>query len=239
MVITIDGPAGAGKSTVARLLAARLGFEFLDTGAMYRCVTLAALRAGIPLEDSQRVAELAEGLQIELDGDRVLLNGEDVSAEIRLPEVSANIGKIADNLAVRRHLTQLQRRWAQGKRVVTEGRDQGTEVFPDAACKFFLTASRQERARRRHRELLSRGIEITFEEVLEQQDRRDREDAARPIGALRPAPDAIQVDTDGHTLEEVTEILVRHVRQKLSQLDPDQPQPRQDRPTPPGQEDGA
>ncbi len=237
IVITIDGPAGAGKSTVARMLAERLGFDFLDTGAMYRSVTLAALRAGAPLEDPRRVAEIAEGLQIELEGDRVLLNGQDVSAEIRMPEVSANIGSIADNVAVRKRLSQLQRDWARGRRVVTEGRDQGTDVFPDAACKFFLTASREERARRRHRELQKRGIDIRFEDVLAQQDQRDREDAARPVGALRPAPDAIEICTDGLSLEEVTEILVQHVRQKLPDLElPPIPRPLDQKDRPPGEE---
>ena len=129
IVVTIDGPAGAGKSTVAKLLAKRLGFEFLDTGAMYRAVTLAVLRSGMSVTDVEAVSDVADKTNIRLSGNLVLLNGEDVSQEIRLPKVAAAIGLVADNIGVRRLLTRLQREWTVGKRVVTEGRDQGTEVF--------------------------------------------------------------------------------------------------------------
>lgn len=214
-VITIDGPAGAGKSSVARILALRLGYEFLDTGAMYRCVTLAVLRSGISLTDLKRVETLASRLSIEFNLDTVLLNGEDVSAEIRTPKIAAAIGLIADNLAVRKALSQLQRAWVNEKCVVTEGRDQGTEVFPDAVCKIFLVASPEERARRRKADLAERGIEMTLEDVLAQQQKRDDEDAARPLGALRKAADAIEVCTDGLSLEEVVESLLPVVHARI------------------------
>lgn len=210
LVVTIDGPAGAGKSSVARQLAQQLGFDFLDTGAIYRSVTLAVLRAGIDPTDQQRVAELAASLKVELDGEKVSLDGEDVSEEIRAPAVAESIGIIADNLSVRALLTRKQREWTQGKRVVTEGRDQGSEVFQDSPCKFFLVASTQERARRRLRETQQRGIASDFETVLEQQNRRDREDYSRPVGGLRKPDDAIEVSTDGLALEEVVERL-RHI----------------------------
>src|SRR5690242_14186999 len=138
MIVTIDGPAGAGKSTAARMLARRLGFDFLDTGAMYRAVTLAALRAGCDLGDEEALARGVAGVTLEMPPGRVLLNGEDVTERIRTPEVTAGTGKVASSPAVRRRLGELQRAVAAGRDVVTEGRDQGTIVFPDAARKFFL-----------------------------------------------------------------------------------------------------
>ncbi len=226
-VIAIDGPAGAGKSTVARKLAEQLGFEFLDTGAMYRCVTLAVLRSGIATDDQVAVAELASRLRIELDAAQVKLNGEDVSLAIRTPEVASAIGTIADNLAVRKLLTQMQRQWTRGRCVVTEGRDQGTEVFYDARCKIFLVASSEERARRRLAEMADRGIQADYETILAQQNKRDREDASRPVGALRKADDAVEVSTDGLTLDDVVDQIKSIV---AGHIDTSPPQP-------PGQDD--
>jgi CMP/dCMP kinase len=217
IVVTIDGPAGAGKSTVARMLAERLGFDFLDTGAMYRCVTLAARRAGIDTADATLVRELAEGLSIELSGTQVVLNGQDVSAAIRAPEVSTSIKAIADNVAVRRTLTELQRRWTEGRYVVTEGRDQGSEVFPDAPCKIFLVASSQERARRRCRELADRGEAADFDAILSQQNQRDSEDRSRPVGSLRKAAGSIEFCTDGKPLEQVVSELLAIVVNRLTE----------------------
>lgn len=221
IVITIDGPAGAGKSTVARLLAQQLQFEFLDTGAFYRCMTLAVLRQGISLTDTERIRALAKSIQIEQDAEYVYLNGEDVSKEIRMPKVAAAIGLVADDTVVRSVLTSLQRTWAQGKNVVSEGRDQGTEVFPDSPCKIFLIASADERARRRQRELATRGIEMSYESVLAQQEKRDLEDASRPIGRLRKAEDALEVCTDGLSLPDVCQQLLNVICDRLS-LDPAQ-----------------
>src|SRR5437764_11791128 len=166
MIITIDGPAGAGKSSAARALARRLGFEFLDTGAMYRAVTLAALRARIDLGDQEALAGLLTGLRLEMPPGRVVLNGEDVAGLIRTAEITAASGPIASSPVVRRRLVGLQREAARGRDMVCEGRDQGTVVFPDAACKFYLDADPPERARRRHREMLARGEAITLEAAL-------------------------------------------------------------------------
>jgi cytidylate kinase len=207
MIVTIDGPAGAGKSSAARTLAQRLGFKFLDTGAMYRAVALAALRRRIDYADPRAMAALAREVSIELVDQRVLLDGEDVTAEIRAGEITRLTRYAADNPEVRAHLTDLQRQIAARIDIVTEGRDQGTLVFPDAECKIFLTATPEERARRRREDLIRRGEETPLEEVLAQQEERDERDRQRPHGALRPAPDAIELITDGLTPEEVVERL--------------------------------
>ncbi len=214
MIITIDGPAGAGKSSVARALALRLGFRFLDTGAMYRAVALAALRRGLDWDAPGDLAQLARTLDIQLAGDRVLLDGSDVSEAIRTSSVTAVTRYAAGNPEVRGHLVELQRRAAGSDNVVTEGRDQGTVVFPKAECKIFLTASPAERARRRLADLQRQGEPVTLEQVLAAQERRDREDATRSVGPLTPAADAVEVCTDGLSLDQVVERLERLVKVK-------------------------
>jgi cytidylate kinase len=212
MIITIDGPAGAGKSTAARALALRLGFEYLDTGAMYRAVTLAALRAGIDLRDQDALAGLLGGLRLEMPPGRVLLDGEDVTAAIRMQAVTEASGPIASSPVVRRHLVGLQRDLARGRDIVCEGRDQGTVVFPEAACKFFLDADPRERARRRHRELLARGEPAELDEVFRAQQERDRRDAARDLAPMVPAPDAVVLDSTALTADEVVDRMEQRVR---------------------------
>jgi CMP/dCMP kinase len=214
MIVTIDGPAGAGKSSAAKALARRLGFRFLDTGAMYRAVALAGKRAGLDWDAPGDLARLAEKLNIQLSGDRILLDGEDVGDEIRTSEVTAVTRYAADNPRVREHLVRLQRTLADDDDVVAEGRDQGTVAFPSAECKIYLTAGPVERARRRLLDLESKGEPVTLEQVLAAQDRRDREDAGRPVGPLTPAADAIEVCTDGLTLDEVVDRLETLVRKK-------------------------
>jgi cytidylate kinase len=214
MIITIDGPAGAGKTSAARGLARRLGFRYLDTGAMYRVVTLAALEQGIDLTDEAAVARVAESLDIRLEGDRVLVDDRDVSEAIRRTEVTLGSRAIAANAAVRRRLVELQRELGRGGNIVAEGRDQGTVVFPDAECKFFVTADPQERARRRHAELAGRGETVDFETVLAQQEDRDRRDRQRAVGPLVPAADAVHVDTTDRPLEAVIDELEQIVRER-------------------------
>jgi cytidylate kinase len=217
MIVTIDGPAGAGKSTVARRLAKRLGFRFLDTGAMYRAVALAARQRGIPADDTQALARLAEGLRIAFDGERTLLDGEDVTEEIRSSELTGLVRHAADNALVREHLVRQQRRFAASHDIVTEGRDQGTVAFPDADCKIFLSASEEERARRRVRDLQQRGESVSLPEVLAQQRARDQQDRMRPVGALRPADDAVTVSTDDMNLEQVVDRLEQIVQERAEE----------------------
>jgi len=215
-VVTIDGPAGAGKSTVARRVAEGLGWRFLDTGAMYRAVALAALRRGLDPRDRPAVADLAGRLAVALPPGHILLDGEDVTEAIRSPEVTAATCHAADNPQVRDLLVGWQRTFAAEHDTVTEGRDQGTVVFPGALRKFFLTASPEERARRRHAELVARGTTIALERVLDDQRRRDAQDQARALAPLRAADDAIPLDTTGLPLDEVISRVLAEVRTALS-----------------------
>lgn len=203
-VVAIDGPAGAGKSTVARLVAVATGLPFLDTGAMYRCVALRCLREGIAAEDSSAVAEVARGVSIDVRDGVTMLDGEDVSADIRTPQVNAVVSIIATNSAVRDVMREAQRRWAQsvGGGVV-EGRDIGTVVFPDASLKVFLTASPEVRARRRVAET---GGDV--EEVARSIAERDRLDTTRSDSPLRAAPGSVTVDSSGRTVDDVVAEIV-------------------------------
>jgi cytidylate kinase len=216
MIICIDGPAGAGKSTVARRLAERLGFRMLDTGAMYRSVAWAARRDGVDWNDPAAIVDVAGRIKIELVDDTVRVDGQDVTAEIRTPEITSLTRYAADNPGVREHMVALQRQIGEGRDMVTEGRDQGTVVFPDAACKFFVTASPETRARRRWEELRARGSDITLEEVLSQQEQRDARDSRREVGPLKPAPDAVIVATDDLTIDEVVAKLEAEVARRRS-----------------------
>jgi len=215
MIITIDGPAGAGKSSAAKGLARRLGFDFLDTGATYRCVTLAALHAGINMRDEEALARLLETVHIDMPPGRILLNGEDVSGVIRAREITAASADIASSPVVRRRLAELQRRIAAGRNMVCEGRDQGTVVFPDALCKFFLVADPSERARRRQHEMAARGETIAFDEVLQAQQQRDQRDAARDLAPMVPAADAILLDSTQLTLDEVIDRMEREALARM------------------------
>ncbi len=209
MVIAIDGPAGAGKSTVARAVADALGFTYLDSGAMYRCVALAAIERGADLDDPEGMGELARSLEIALDGERVGLDGGDVSAAIREPVVTEASSRVSVHPTVREALVARQRQLIERGRYVAEGRDIGTVVSPDSPLKVFLTASDEERARRRAAQT---GDDA--EAVLAAQRERDRRDETRELSALRPADDAVEIDTTGLSLGEVVERVVALARER-------------------------
>ena len=215
MIGTIDGPAGAGKSTVTRLLAEQLGFEFLDTGAMYRAVTWAALARGIELTDAAALADLAQSMEVKFDGEQVFVDGRDVTSEIRHPNVTRHVVSIADAVAVRMHLVELQRQLANTGNFVCEGRDQGTVAFPDAFCKIYLTASSRYRAQRRVEQLESVGAFVDYDQIIREQNLRDQQDRDRPVGRLQKASDAIEFNTDDKSIEEVVSELLAIVRAKL------------------------
>jgi cytidylate kinase len=218
MIITIDGPAGTGKSTVAQSVAQRLGFNFLDTGAMYRAVGLEALRRNANLQDARELAFIAEHCRIEFEERAqppgVLLNGHPVGHLLRGKEVTAAASYVAVVPAIRAQLVKQQReiggRW---KDLVTEGRDQGTVVFPDAALKFFLDATPQERAKRRVAQHRLRGEFVDYQEILSGIIARDERDRNRPVGALKPAADARVIDTTSLTLPQVIDLIVAHAQQ--------------------------
>ncbi|MCS7209332.1 MAG: (d)CMP kinase [Fimbriimonadales bacterium] len=219
-VIAIDGPAGSGKSTLARNLARAFGFVFLDTGAMYRALALAAQRAGIPPNDEPRLTQLAQQIEIyfvaEGDTQRVLLNGEDVSEAIRTPEISDLASRISVYPGVRRAMVALQRALAsRADGVVAEGRDTTTVVFPEAIVKIYLDASPQERARRRQQQLQQQGIDEPYEKVLQEILERDARDLARADSPLRIAPDALVVQNDGWTKEQTFEHVLNLCRQRI------------------------
>ena len=214
MIVTIDGPAGSGKSTAARRLAERLGFEFLDTGAMYRAVALRSLTLGADVDDAERVAEIAHSIQLDVLGPIVRADGCDVTAAIRTPDVTGAASRVAAIPDVRAAMVRLQRKAADGRHVVSEGRDQGTVVFPNAECKFYLTADPNERARRRRLELAEQGEDIAFEELLSQILERDTRDETREVAPLRPADDAVRIDTSHLSLDETVQRMEAVVRAK-------------------------
>jgi cytidylate kinase len=215
-VVAIDGPAGAGKSTVARALAARLGYTFLDTGALYRSVALIAQRRGVPWDDAIRLGELAGALDIgfvtEGGATRVLADGSDVTQDIRRPDISEGASRVSAMSEVRAGLLALQRRVATRGSVVAEGRDIGTVVFPGAQAKFFLVASPETRARRRSLELAAAGRPAALPDVLADMLARDARDSGRAVAPLRAAPDAVEIDTSALTPEEVTERMLAVVQ---------------------------
>lgn len=216
--IAIDGPAGAGKSTIARRVAEKLGFIYVDTGALYRTVGLAMSRAGTDLDDPQMVDELLRNIWVEIvfkDGEqRVLLNGEDVSEEIRTPEASMMASRCSALPAVRAYLLDLQRNMAKTHSVVMDGRDIGTVVLPDANVKIFLTASVEVRAKRRYTELLAKGQDVTYNQVLDEMEKRDYNDSNRTVAPLRQAEDAVLLLTDSLDLEEAVAAVLKIIEER-------------------------
>jgi cytidylate kinase len=220
LIVTIDGPAASGKSTMARLLAEKLEATFLDTGAMYRTVTLAAVRDGVELTDEEQLLRVIDGHRFDFEAARgtmfARIDGEDVTEAIRDTGLTAQVRHVAAAGRVRERLVTLQRAFAaRHRRIVTEGRDQGTVVFPDAQVKLYLTATPAERARRRKAELDAKGVPADLEEIRKALEARDRSDESRAVGPLKPAPDAVTVDTTGLSIEEAAERLYRLAVAKL------------------------
>lgn len=219
LIVTIDGPAASGKSTVARLLARKLEASFLDTGAMYRAVTFAAMQAGVDLSDESKLFGVMEKseFQFTAKGDKMMvrIDGIDVTDQLRNPQITANARYIAAAPKAREKLVRMQRQFAAGQeKIVTEGRDQGTVAFADADIKFFLTAEPGERARRRQAELRARGVNEPLERIQSAIEERDKSDESRAVGPLKPAEDAILVDTTDLNIEQVVDKLLGFVKEK-------------------------
>ena len=218
--VAIDGPAGAGKSIISKRLAAELGFIYVDTGALYRAVGLYALTNGVQdTTSAEQVCPLLKDMKVELkftkDGQRVFLCGRDVSDEIRSPEVSMAASNVSAIPAVRDFLFSLQKDIAAQNNVIMDGRDIGTVVLPHADIKIFLTASAEDRARRRYEELLEKGQAVSYQTVLEEVNKRDRNDSSRAVAPLKPATDAVLIDTSGNTLEQSVALLLKTVKDRL------------------------
>jgi cytidylate kinase len=222
-IVTIDGPSGSGKSTISKLLASRLHYTYLDTGAMYRVVGLRVERAGIDLETDgarENLVQLLNGLDMTLapgeDGrdTRAFLDGEDVSDVIRTPEMAMVASRVSAQAEVRKKLTEMQRIIGSDGAIVAEGRDMGTIVFPDAMHKFFLDATPEERAKRRQKQLAENGHDIEFQEILAQIQRRDKDDSSRSLAPLQPAEDAIVIDSSAMSIEEVVSFMQAAIKAK-------------------------
>jgi CMP/dCMP kinase len=216
IIVAIDGPAGAGKSTIARRVAEKMGAIYVDTGAMYRAVALWAHRSGIATSDMKSMERLAEHADIDLVEQRILLNGEDVTEEIRRPEISQAASEVAAIPGVRRAMVALQRDMAEKASLVMEGRDIGSVVFPDAEVKVFLDARPEERAQRRASELEAKGVSVDLADLTRQIAERDHRDRNRDTSPLIQAPDAAFLDSTGRTLEEVEAEILRLIRQRTS-----------------------
>jgi cytidylate kinase len=216
LVIAIDGPSGAGKSTVAHLLAERLGYLQIDTGAMYRAVAFLIHQAGIDTDDAAAVEKFCQNIDIRLDRSegfqKVFANGQDVTGQIRTPEMSLMTSRISTLRPVREAMMQAQRRMGAKGGVVLEGRDIGTVVFPDADAKFFLSASAEERGKRRYMELIAKGEQVTLETTIQDVVKRDHQDSQRDLAPLRMADDAIAVDSSGKTIEQVLDLMLAQCR---------------------------
>jgi CMP/dCMP kinase len=218
LIVTIDGPAGAGKTTVSKSLAHKLGYRYIDTGALYRGVAVAALEAGIAADDDAALAALCQKIKLDLipggDGLRLMLNGTDITAAIRSPQISMLASAVSARPVVRDFLLSTQRALAAQKAVVAEGRDMGTVVFPEAEAKFFLDADSGIRAKRRYDELnMPNGAGPSLERVESEMQRRDRNDSTRAVAPLQPASDAVRIDSSRLSLEQVVDLMMRHIVQ--------------------------
>ena len=210
--IAIDGPSGAGKSTIAKLVAKKLGIDYIDTGAMYRAVGYKMNREGVPFEECDELKAMLDVTDIDFVIGDIVLDGEIVNTLIRTSEVSQLASKCSALPMVREKLVEIQRNMGTRKSVIMDGRDIGTNVLKDAEYKFFLTASAEERAERRHKELIEKGEEITFEEVLRDIQTRDHNDMTRALNPLKKADDALEVDSTGMDIEQVTEAILKEIK---------------------------
>lgn len=217
--IAIDGPSGAGKSTISKLAAERFGYVYVDTGALYRAVGLYAVRCGIDPQNAEQSEAILKDMSIEMmyvkGHQRVYLNGEDVTDDLRTPQISKAASDISAHPAVRRFLLDTQRKLAAENNVIMDGRDIGTTILPDAQIKIFLTASAEDRARRRYDELIAKGEDVTYEGVLADLKQRDYNDSHRAASPLKAADDAILIDTTGNTLEKSVEIIVNTIKSRI------------------------
>ena len=220
-IIGIDGPAGSGKGTVTKKIANKLGLINIDTGSTYRCVALEVLNKNVSLEDKEKIIEIAKNIDIKIEPnsnvDKVYLNGEDVSKKIRSKEVTQIVSPISSINEVRFAMVDLQRKMAEGKNVIMEGRDICTYVFPNADVKIYLDASAEERAKRRYKENQEKGIQMTYEEVYENIKKRDQIDKTKEIGALKKAKDSIIIDTTSLTIDEVVERIIEIILRRKQQ----------------------
>lgn len=216
MIVAIDGPAGSGKGAITKNIEKKLGFLNLDTGATYRCVALETLRNNLRLDQETEIIKIAQNIKIEIDNkgnnDIIYLNGEDVSTKIREKEVTAIVSQVSSIIPVREEMVKVQRNLAKGKNVIVEGRDIGTVVFPNADLKIYLDASEEIRAQRRYKENQEKGIDMTYEEVLENVKMRDYNDMNKKVGALKKAEDAIVIDSTNLTIEEVTDKVIKEIK---------------------------
>ncbi len=221
-VVAVDGPAGSGKGTVTKIVGKREKLVYIDTGAMYRCVTLDMLRKNIGLEDIEKIKEVLENINIEFKEENgqntVYLNGENVTKEIRENEVNQMVSQVSHLVEVRKNITNLSRKVAEGKQVIMEGRDIGTNVFPNADIKIYLDATSEERAKRRYNQNKEKGINIPYEEILENIKFRDNNDKTSPVAPLKQAEDAIYIDSSNMTIEEVANKIIEIIKEKKNTL---------------------
>lgn len=214
IAVAIDGPAGAGKSTIARLVASKLGILYIDTGAMYRAVTLYIIRSKTDINNLENIKKIIDEIDINISHYRVYLNGEDVSEEIRSPEVNLLVSEVSAIPCVREKLVDLQRKIASYNSVIMDGRDIGTNVLKDADIKIFLTASIEERARRRHLEEIQKGRDVDYETIRQQISERDKFDSSREINPLKKAPDALVIDSTSETIESVVDKILDIIKKR-------------------------
>lgn len=215
MIIAIDGPAGTGKGTISKLLAERLGYVYVDTGAMYRALTLKMIREQIPLDDEESIQKLLENTKLDFDEEQhILLDGEDVSGEIRTQEVNGLVSPVSSIIRIREKLVEQQRKLGECKNIIMEGRDITTVVFPNAEVKIYLTATLEERVQRRYQEMLDKGMKVSYNEVYQAIQDRDDMDMHKKMGALKIAHDAHIVDSTGKSVEEVYQEILEYVKMK-------------------------